>query len=103
LSYGLAHLDFQAARFAASCLPENSATMQAGLGPKRLARRKTKHLVLPGPLRWQVGEASNPHAVGQPATDGRLDEVGSKESQRDRHVDLSRAAVFPFGDTVRTR
>jgi hypothetical protein len=47
--------------------------MQAGLGPKRLARRKTKHLVLPGPLRWQVGEASNPHAVGQPSTDERRD------------------------------
>ena len=82
---------------------KNSATTQAGLGPKRLACRKTKDLVLPGPLRWQVGEASNPHAVGQPATDGGLDEIGSKESQRDRHVDLSRAAVFPLGDTVRIR
>ena len=74
--------------------------MQAGLGPKRLARRKTKHLVLPGPLRWQVGEASNPHAVGKPATDGRLDEIGSKESQRYRHVDFAHAALGAGGDAL---
>ena len=40
--------------------------MRAGLGPKRLARGKTKHLVLPRPLRGQVGEASNAHAMREP-------------------------------------
>jgi hypothetical protein len=45
------------------------ATMWAGRRPKRSARRKTKHLVLPRPLGRQVGEASNPHAMRQPAID----------------------------------
>jgi hypothetical protein len=35
----------------------------------RLLRSKAEHLVLPGPFRWQVGEASNAHAVGEPAID----------------------------------
>jgi len=62
----------------------------------RLLRRKAEHLVLAGPLRWQVGEASNAPAVGEPAIDGCLDQIGRKESQRDCHVDLSR--VFPLCD-----
>ena len=56
--------------------------------------------MLPRPSRWQVGEASNAHAVGEPAIDGRFDEIGGEESQRDCHVDLSRAAVLPLGDAV---
>ena len=61
-------------------------------------RSKTEHLVLAGPLRRQVGEAGNPHTMGKPAVDGGFDEIGGKESQRDGHVDLSCAAVFPLGD-----
>jgi len=71
--------------------------MRAGLGPKRSARGKTKHLVLPRPFRWQVGEAGNAHAVRQPAIDGGLGEIGGKES----HVDLSRAAVLSLCYVVR--
>ena len=63
---------------------------------------KPEHLVLPGPFRRQVGEASNAHAVGEPAIDGRLDQFGRKESQRDCHVDLSRAALFALRDGVGT-
>ena len=65
--------------------------------------RKPEHLVLPGPFRRQVGEASNAHAMREPAIDGRLDEIGRKESKRDCHVDLSRAAFFSLGDAVGTR
>ena len=65
--------------------------------------RKPEYLVLPGPFRRQVGEASNAHAMGEPAIDGRLDEIRRKESKRDGHVDLSRAAVFSRRDAVRTR
>jgi len=68
----------------------------------RLLPRKAEHLVLPGPLRRQVGEASNTHAMRQSAVDGRFDQIGRKESERDYHVDLSRAEVFPLGDAVRT-
>ena len=58
--------------------------------------------MLPGPFRRQVAEASDAHAVGEPTIDGRLDEIGRKESKRDGHVDLSRAAVFSRRDVVRT-
>src|SRR5215831_9308095 len=37
----------------------------------------------------------------QPAIDCGLDEIGGEESQRDCHVDLSRAAVLPLCDAVR--
>ena len=69
----------------------------------RLLRRKAEQLVLAGPLRRQVGEASNAHAVGQPAIDGRFDQIRREESKRDCHVDLSRAAFFSLGDAVGTR
>ena len=45
--------------------------------------RKPEYLVLPGPFRRQVGEASNAHTVGEPAIDGRFDQIGCEESQRD--------------------
>jgi hypothetical protein len=50
-----------------------------------------------GPYRRQVSEASNVHAMRQPAIDRRLDETG-EGSQRDCHVDPSRTAVFALGD-----
>jgi hypothetical protein len=65
--------------------------MRAGPGPKRLARGKTKHLVLPRPFRWQVGEASNAHSMRQPAIEGlclpepmdsRLQRVGNGQCDR---------------------
>ena len=64
--------------------------------------RKPEYLVLPGPFRRQVGEASNAHTVGEPAIDGRFDQIGREESKRDGHVDLSRAAVFSRRDAVGT-
>jgi hypothetical protein len=69
----------------------------------RLLPRKAEHLVLLGPFDWQVGEARNPHAVGEPAIDGRFDQIRREESKRDCHVDLSRAAVFSICDAVGTR
>src|SRR6516165_2991033 len=68
----------------------------------RLLPRKAEYLVLLGPFGWQVGEASNAHAMGKPAIDGRFDQIGGKESQRDCHVDLSHAALFPPGNAVGT-
>ena len=67
----------------------------------RLLPRKAEHLVLLGPFRWQVAETSNAHAMREPAIDGRFDQIGRGESQRDCHIDLSRAAVFSFRDAVR--
>jgi hypothetical protein len=102
-------LSFNGTISAASSLPtkipfprtETTADRDSVRACVRLLRRKAEQLVLAGPLRWQIGEASNAHAVGEPAIDGRFDQIGRKESQRDCHVDLSRAAVFPFRDAVR--
>ena len=68
----------------------------------RLARGEPEHLVLPGPFGRQVGEASNAHTMRESALDRRFDEIGCEESQRDCHIDLSRAAVFTRGDGLRT-
>ena len=77
-------------RFLARRPPPTEDSVRAGV---RLLRRKAEQLVLAGPLRRQVGEASNAHAVGEPTIDGRFDEIGRKESQRDCHVDLSRERI----------
>ena len=50
-------------------------------GCMRLLPRGAEHLVLPGPFRWQVGEASDAHAMRQPAIDCGLDKIGGEESQ----------------------
>jgi hypothetical protein len=54
----------------------------------RCLPRKAEHLVLLGPFGWRVGEASNAHAVGELAIDGRFDQIRREESKRDCHVDF---------------
>ena len=46
-----------------------------------LPHGKTKHLVLTGPFRGQVGETGNSHTVREPSINGRLDEVGREEGE----------------------
>jgi hypothetical protein len=55
----------------------------------QLPRRKSEHLVLPGPFGRHVAEAGYSHAMGEPALDGRFDEIGREKCKRDRHVDLA--------------
>ena len=43
----------------------------------RLLRRKAEHLVLSGPFRRQVGEASDAHAMREPASDGGYSELAT--------------------------
>jgi hypothetical protein len=57
---------------------------------------KTKHLMLLGPFGGLVGEAGNAHAMRQPTLDCRFDEIGCKERERDRHVDLAGTTPFAF-------
>jgi hypothetical protein len=59
---------------------------------------ETKHLVLLGPCGGQVGEAGNAHATRKSTINRRLDEIGRKEGQRDRHIDLADAAPLAFGN-----
>jgi hypothetical protein len=57
-----------------------------------LPRRKSEHLVLPGPFGRHVAEAGHSHAMGERALDGRSDEIGREECERDR-------AVCPFDNS----
>jgi hypothetical protein len=64
--------------------------------PRHLLQWKAKHFVLPGPLQGKVSKSRDACSVWQSTLDGRLDEIGCKEGQRDHHIDLSGAAPFPF-------
>jgi hypothetical protein len=55
---------------------------------------KAKCLMLLGPFGGQVGETGNAHAMWESTFNGRLDEIGSEERERDRHVDLADTACF---------
>ena len=64
-------------------------------------RGKTEQFVLPGPFGWQVGEASDAHAVRESAIDGRFDEIGCEKRKRDRHVYFADAAILTLRDAFR--
>ena len=59
-----------------------------------LQHRESKHLARAGPFGRQVGETGNSHAEREPSINGRLDEVGREEGERDCHVDLARSAAL---------
>src|SRR5258705_5373591 len=63
-------------------------------------RSKSEDLVLPRPFNGQVTEARNPQTMRQLPIDCGFNEIGRKESQRDHHVDLKRAASVTLGDAV---
>jgi len=71
--------------------------------PRHLLLWKAKYFVLPGPLQGKVSKPSHSYSMWQSTLDGRLDEIGCKERQRDHHVDLSGAAPFPFCNGLGTR
>jgi hypothetical protein len=65
----------------------------------RLRRRKAEYPVLPRPLRRQIGEARNPHAVRESAVDSRFDQIGHYGG-RSRPVakELDRLLARALGD-----
>ena len=64
----------------------------------RLRRGQTEHAVLARPFDREFAKTRDTHSIGQATFSGRLDEVGSKECKRDRHIDLAHAAVFSLSD-----
>src|ERR1700722_10448121 len=64
---------------------------------------ETEQLMLTRPSDGRVEQAGNADATGEPAVDGRLDEVRCEEGERDRHLDVSLAASLPSGDAVDRR
>src|ERR1700704_804860 len=61
---------------------------------------KPDDFVLPRPFDGQITQARDPQAVGQMPIDRGFDEIGRKESQRYRHVDLTGAASSAVGDVL---
>jgi len=59
----------------------------------RRLHRKAEHLVLSGPFRRQVGEASDAHAMREPAIDGGCSELATDN----REVACCCAAAVPSG------
>lgn len=56
--------------------------------------------MLPRPLRRQIGEARNPHAVRESAVNSRFDEIGCEKGERDRHIHFADAAALAFRDAL---
>src|SRR3979490_2899375 len=61
---------------------------------------KPDDFVLPRPFDGQITKARDPQAAGQMPIDCGFDEIGRKESQRYRHVDLTGAASSAVGDAL---
>jgi hypothetical protein len=59
---------------------------------------ETEDLALTRPFGGQVEQASDAHAAGKSALDRSLHEIGREECERDRLVDLPRAAALGLGD-----
>ena len=56
--------------------------------------------MLPRPFDGQITQARDPQPVRQMPIDCGFDEIGSKESQRYRHVDFAHAALGAGGDAL---
>src|SRR6516164_4631858 len=65
---------------------------------KRLRAWKAEYLVLTRPLGRVTAETGNSKSARQATFDGRFDQIGCEEGQRDRHIDLADAAFFARGD-----
>jgi hypothetical protein len=65
--------------------------------------REPENLMLARPRDRRVEQAGDADPVLQPPFDGGLDEARCQEGQRDRHVDVARAAALPCGDGVDCR
>jgi len=70
---------------------------------KRLRAWKAEYLVLTRPLGRVTAETGNSKSARQATFDGRFDQIGCEEGQRDRHIDLADAAFFAGGDLFETR
>jgi hypothetical protein len=68
-------LNFNKTISAASSLPQKFRLLCSSM--RAILRRKADHLALSGPFRRQVGEASDAHAMREPASDGGCSELAT--------------------------
>ena len=64
--------------------------------------RQTEHRVLVRPLGRSIAETSDADAARQSSLNGSLHEFGSEERERDRHIDLSNAALVACSNLLDT-
>jgi len=68
-----------------------------------LVRREAKDSPLARPFGRQIGKAGHAHAVGKPAVDRGLDEIGGEEGERECPVHFADAALLALGNAFRAR
>ena len=75
-------------------MAETSATpaMALLLGRALLVRIQPKRFELPTPFRRRIAQPLDVDAARQAAFHGSADQLGSKEGERDGHVDMTDAA-----------
>lgn len=55
------------------------------------------------PGHWEIAnDLCRADAVGQPAIDSRLEDLGSEEGQLDHHADVAAALAFTGSDCIDT-
>ena len=81
---------------------ETVVKQRRGSNERRL-RVEAKHQVLARPFGRHIAQPDNSHSVWKPSINGCLDEVGRKEGERDRHVDLPHTASFAVCDAFGIR
>jgi hypothetical protein len=65
-----------------------------GLMSYGLFRIESERLKLPAPFSRRIAEPLDADATGQAAFNRGFDQIGREDGERDRHVDLSNAALF---------
>ena len=69
-----------------------SAALATAFGHALLLLIQPKRFELPTPFRRSIAQPRDVDAARQAALDGGTDQLGSKESERDGHVDVTDAA-----------
>jgi hypothetical protein len=65
-----------------------------------LLRIKSERFELPGPFSGSITESFDSNAARQATFDRRLDEIGCKKRERDRHIDLTHTAFLTCCDLL---
>ena len=97
LSRQFAFFVHRKARRNCGCIVRRRRVRRSGI-----SRVESENSVLAGPLGRHVAEPGDADAAREVSVERRLKEGGREERERDRHVDLARAAAFSLSDRLGT-
>jgi hypothetical protein len=83
-----------AALIAALLMPDFTTETTAS----KKGKLQPEHRLLARPLDRRIAQSGDADAAWQSPFDGRFDEIGREECERDRHIDLAYAASLAFCD-----